>query len=114
MKTIGKTKSGYTVAVIPPCQASPMENHKGGEIAVDLELTSVAGKKQKISLRGTGISTYQLSERIRTMTITKVSPATFGALLLTSKSGFGYAPLVAGSVLTRTSIPRSNIRVLIP
>jgi hypothetical protein len=102
-------KGSYSVTGLAPFLVL-----SGGEIAVDLELTSVAGRKQKISLRGSGISTYQLSERIRTMTITKVSPATFGALLLTSKSGFGYAPLVAGSVLTRTSIPRSNIRVLIP
>lgn len=37
MQSIGKTQSGYTVKVIPPCHASPMVNHKGGEIAVDDE-----------------------------------------------------------------------------
>jgi hypothetical protein len=86
----------------------------GDQIAVDIDLTSVKGKKQSIHINGSQIATYQLSDQIRTFTITKTSSAVYGALLLTSKSGFGFAPLVIGSVLTRTSIPRSNIRVLIP
>lgn len=93
---------------------APLLVFTGGEIAVDIELTSVNGKKRKVSLRGEDIATYQLSDRIRAFTITKSSEKTYGAALITSKSGFGYAPLVTGSVLTRTSIPRSNIRVLIP
>lgn len=86
----------------------------GEKIEVDIELTSIQGKKRSISLRGSDIATYQLSDRIRSFTITKRSENTYGAALITSKSGFGYAPLVIGSTLTRTSIPRSNIRVLIP
>jgi hypothetical protein len=93
---------------------APLLVFTGDAIAVDLELTSDKGVKRSISLRGTGISTYQVADRIRTFTILKSSKETYGAALVTSKSGFGYAPLVAGSVLTRTSIPRSNIRVLIP
>ena len=86
----------------------------GDSIEVDFELTSTQGKKRSISLRGSDIATYQVSDRIRSFTITKRSDTTYGAALITSKSGFGYAPLVIGSTLTRTSIPRSNIRVLIP
>jgi len=93
---------------------APLLVFTGGEIAVEIELTSVNGKKRKVSLRGDEIATYQISDRIRTFSITKSSAKTYGAALITSKSGFGYAPLVTGSVLTRTSIPRSNIRVLIP
>ena len=93
---------------------APLLVFTGGEIAVDLELTSINGKKRKVSLRGDDIATYQISDRIRAFSITKSSEKTYGAALITSKSGFGYAPLVTGSVLTRTSIPRSNIRVLIP
>lgn len=93
---------------------APLLVFTGGEIAIDLELTAVDGKKRKVSLRGEDIATYQLSDRIRAFTILKSSEKTYGAALITSKSGFGYAPLVTGSVLTRTSIPRSNIRVLIP
>lgn len=103
------TKSTYSITGM-----APLLVFSGEEIAVDLELTSIRGSKQKISIRGEGISTYQLSDRVRTFEITKNSSATFGAALITSKSGFGYAPLFSGSTLTRSSIPRSNIRVLIP
>jgi hypothetical protein len=93
---------------------APLLVFTGEKIDVDLELTNIKGKKQSIQIRGEQIATYQLSERIRTFSITKYSSDIYGAALLTSKSGFGYAPLVTGSSLTRTSIPRSNIRVLIP
>lgn len=93
---------------------APLLVFTGEEIAIDLELTSIKGEKRKISIQGDGIATYQLSNRVRAFEITKISSATHGAALITSKSGFGYAPLRPGSDLTRTSIPRSNIRVLIP
>jgi hypothetical protein len=93
---------------------APLLVFTGDQIQVDLELTSVQGKKRNISLRGSDIATYQVSEKIRSFTITHRSAKTYGAALVTSKSGFGYTPLVIGSTLTRTSIPRSNIRVLIP
>lgn len=35
MQIIGKTESGYTVMAINPGEPSPMQNHLGGEIAVD-------------------------------------------------------------------------------
>jgi hypothetical protein len=93
---------------------APLLIFTGDDIAVDLNLTTIKGKQQSIQVRGSGIATYQVSDRVRTFTIAKRSGATYGAALITSKSGFGYAPLVIGSALTRTSIPRSNIRVLIP
>ena len=37
MNAISTTKSGYKVVAIDPDESSPMENHKGGEIAVDDE-----------------------------------------------------------------------------
>ncbi len=86
----------------------------GDNVSVDLNLISARGNSKSVQLRGSGIATYQLSDQIRTFSITSTSAATYGAALITSKSGFGYAPLVLGSTLTRTSIPRSNIRVLIP
>lgn len=103
------TKSVYSVTGI-----APLLVFTGASIEIDLELTSIKGKKQKVSLRGDEIATYQISDRIRSFEILKTSDATYGAGLITSKSGFGYAPLVPGSTLTRTTIPRSNIRVLIP
>ena len=93
---------------------APLLVFTGATIEIDMELTSIKGKKQKVAIRGDEIATYQLSDRIRSFEILKTSEATHGAGLITSKSGFGYAPLVPGSSLTRTTIPRSNIRVLIP
>lgn len=93
---------------------APLLVFAGEKVEVNLELTSIKGQKQKVSIRGDEIATYQLSERVRSFEITKTSQATFAAALIASKSGFGYAPLIPGSTLTRTSIPRSNIRVLIP
>lgn len=93
---------------------APLLVFTGGDIAIDIEVTSIKGSKRKVELRGNDIVTYQVSERIRALTIIKSSEKTYGAALIASKSGFGYAPLVTGSALTRTSIPRSNIRVLIP
>lgn len=103
------TKSVYSVTGL-----APLLVFTGATIEIDLELTSIKGKKQKVSLRGDEIATYQISDRIRSFEVLKTSDATYGAGLITSKSGFGYAPLVPGSTLTRTTIPRSNIRVLIP
>jgi len=93
---------------------APLLVFSGEAIAVDIELTSIKGQKQRVSVRGDEIATYQISDRVRSFEITKSSTKTYGAALITSKSGFGYAPLLPGSALTRTSIPRSNIRVLIP
>jgi hypothetical protein len=122
-KTVAQGKSDFLWSTAVPALEkgtfavtglAPLLVFTGEDIAVDIELTTTRGKKQKISIRGDGIATYQISDRIRSFTIGNHSSDTYGAALLTSKSGFGYAPLVIGSVLTRTSIPRSNIRVLIP
>lgn len=122
-KTIAQGKSDFLWSTSAPTLSvgaysvtglAPLLVFTSDEIEVDLELVSVKGKRQKISLRGDGIATYQISDQVRAFTILKSSKKTYGAALITSKSGFGYAPLVAGSVLTRTSVPRSNIRVLIP
>lgn len=86
----------------------------GEEISVDLDLLTIKGVHKKVEIRGSEIETYRVSDKIRTVTILKSSQKTFAAALINSKSGSGYAPLLPGSALTRTSIPRSNIRVLIP
>jgi len=35
MQKIGQTDSGYTIIALNICDESPMQDHKGGEIAVD-------------------------------------------------------------------------------
>ncbi len=102
-------KSTYAVSGLAPTLV-----FTGGEIAVDLELTLAKGVRKKVQIRATDIATYRASDRVRAITILKSSKNVYAAALITSKSGSGYAPLRPGSELTRTSIPRSNIRVLIP
>jgi hypothetical protein len=48
------------------------------------------------------------------VTFTKVGKGIYGAGLIGTKSGYGYFPLAAGSILTKSSVPISNIRVLSP
>jgi hypothetical protein len=86
----------------------------GKEIKVTLELLSSSGTVKKVELRGEDIKTYSVPASTRSVTFKKISEGTFGAALISSKSGSGYVPLAPGSVLTKTSIPSSNISVLNP
>jgi hypothetical protein len=122
-KTLAQGKSDFLWSTaVPPLGKStyavsglaPTVVFTGGEIAVDLELTLAKGVRKKVQIRATDIATYRASDRVRAITILKSSKNVYAAALITSKSGSGYAPLRPGSELTRTSIPRSNIRVLIP
>jgi hypothetical protein len=51
---------------------------------------------------------------VRSISITDAGKGIYGAGLIATKSGYGYFPLTAGSVLTKSSVPMSNIRVLTP
>lgn len=93
---------------------TPQLTFTGDQIDIEVELTSLQGKKRKVLVKGSEIATYQIPNRTRSFEFTKIGSESFGAALISSRSGYGYAPLVPGSTLTRTSIPRSNIRVLIP
>lgn len=93
---------------------SPTLVFTGTSIEVKAQLTRVNGKTQSIEIVGDDIATFQVPDRVRSITFTKVSRQTYGAALATSQSGYGYLPLLPGSELTKSSIPRSNIRVLLP
>lgn len=86
----------------------------GKEIRISLDLLSSSGKTKRVEIRGEDIATYAVAASTRSVTFTNFSKATSGAALISSKSGSGYIPLVPGSVLTKSSIPSSNISVLIP
>jgi hypothetical protein len=94
--------------------SSPLLVFSGQEISVDLEIAAPKGKIFKVELRGSGLLTYQVGEKARTVKVVKSSSGIYGAALINTKSGSGYAPLLAGTTLTRSSIPQSDIRVLIP
>jgi hypothetical protein len=86
----------------------------GKEIKVSLDLLSSSGKTKRVEIRGEDIVTYTVAASTRSVTFTNISKGTSGAALISSKSGSGYIPLAPGSVLTKSSIPSSNISVLIP
>ena len=86
----------------------------GKEIKVSLDLLSSSGKTKRVEIRGEDIATYTVAASTRSVTFTNISKGTSGAALISSKSGSGYIPLAPGSVLTKSSIPSSNISVLIP
>lgn len=93
---------------------SPLLVFAGEEISVDLEIGAPKGKIFKAELRGSGLLTYQVGAKARTVKVMKSSSNVFGAALINSGSGSGYAPLLPGTSLTRSSVPQSDIRVLIP
>lgn len=86
----------------------------GKKISLTLELTSSTGKVRTAEIRGEDISTFSLSPSIKSVAFSKISTGVSGAGLIASKSGYGYFPLTAGSVLTKSSVPSSNISVLNP
>jgi hypothetical protein len=122
-KTLSLGKSDFVWSTpTPPLQKltmavtglSPMLIFTGTDVKVDLDLTTTRGKVGHVVVKGSDIATYSVPDGIRAVTITKVSQKTYGAALIATKSGFGFAPLISGSELTRSSIPHANIRVLIP
>ena len=93
---------------------SPQLVFIGAAIDIDLELFFGNGKRKVISIKGDEIATAQIPDGVRSFKFIKVSKGTYGAGLIATKSGYGYFPLAPGSVLTKSSVPLSNIRVLTP
>jgi len=122
-KTLVANKSDFLWSTpVPELQASaysvtgtsPLLVLTGEKISVDLEIGAPKGKIFKVELRGSGLITYQVGDKARTVRVVKTSADTYGAALINSASGSGYAPLLPGTSLTRSSVPQSDIRVLIP
>lgn len=93
---------------------APVLVFTGSSIKVNLELTYSNGKSKKVTISADDIATFVVSDRVRSVTFTRISKGTSGAALISSKSGYGYVPLNRGSALTKSSVPASNIRVLNP
>lgn len=93
---------------------SPTLVFTGGSIKVKLELTYTNGKRKSVKISADDIATFVLLDSVRSVTFNDISIGTSGAALISSKSGYGYIPLNAGSTLTKSSVPVSNIRVLNP
>jgi hypothetical protein len=86
----------------------------GEQVKVELELLLNNGKRRTITVNGEDIATVKIPDGVRSITIVKAGKGIYGAGLIATKSGYGYFPLTAGSVLTKSSVPMSNIRVLTP
>ncbi len=86
----------------------------GEKVKVDLELFFSNGKRKNLQAAGEGIATLKIPDGVRSISILKAAKGNYGAGLIATKSGYGYFPISSGSVLTKSSIPTSNIRVLTP
>ena len=93
---------------------SPLLVFIGGVISLDIELTLEKGKRKVVEVRGDEIATVKIPDGVRSITFLTVGKGIYGAGLIATKSGYGYFPLAPGSVLTKSSVPLSNIRVLTP
>ena len=86
----------------------------GSSISAEAELFFTNGKRKQVKISGSEIATLKVPDGVRSVTFTKVGKGIYGAGLIATKSGYGYFPLAAGSLLTKSSVPLSNIRVLTP
>lgn len=86
----------------------------GGTISLDIELLLDKGERKVIKVTGDEIAIAKIPDGVRSITFSKVAKGIYGAGLIATKSGYGYFPLTPGSVLTKSSVPLSNIRVLTP
>lgn len=86
----------------------------GANIQISGELFFGNGKRKDFQIKATDIASLKVPDGVRSITFRKVGSNIYGAGLIATRSGYGYFPLSPGSVLTKSSIPISNIRVLTP
>jgi hypothetical protein len=122
-RTLNNGKSDFTWSTPAPelkpssfsiTGTTPLLVFTGEEIAVDLEIFAPRRAPIKVELRGAGLTSYQVGNKARIVKILRTSRQTYGAALINSPSGSGYAPLSVGTSLIRSSVPQSDIRVLVP
>jgi hypothetical protein len=93
---------------------SPTLVFTGHSISVQLNLTYTNGSRKSVTISAQDIATFTAPANLRSVRFSAISAGTFGAALISSQSGYGYIPLNAGSRLTKSFVPSSNIRVLNP
>jgi hypothetical protein len=107
--TLELKKMKFSVTGLKPTFVFSGKNFK-----VELDVTNSRGKVRRVKLSAEEIKTYAVPDGTRSIEIVKTSSQVFAGALISSKSGYGYFPAIQGSELTKTSIPHSNLRVLIP
>ena len=122
-KTLGFNKSDFVWSTVAPeltdfrvavSGLSPQLIFTGGSIDINLEIFYINGKNKSVKVRGEDIAFYQIPEGVRSLIFSEIGKGIYGGALLSTKSGYGYFPLTAGSSITKASIPTPNIRVLTP
>lgn len=93
---------------------TPLFVFAGNNIDVTLDTRLSNGKHKSARVKATDIATWRVPNNARVVTIVATSKGVTGGALVSSLNGYGYIPLTPGSVLTKASIPLSNIRVLNP
>jgi Family of unknown function (DUF5719) len=93
---------------------SPTIVFTGRAIDVTLNLTYSNGSKKVVNISAQDIATFVAPATLQSVRFSQISVGTSGAALISSSSGYGYLPLNAGSRLTKSFVPSSNIRVLNP
>ncbi len=93
---------------------SPTLVFTGRTISVQLDLTYTNGSQKSVTISAQDIGTFVAPATLRSVHFSSISAGTSGAALISTQNGYGYIPLNAGSRLTKSFVPSSNIRVLNP
>ncbi len=93
---------------------SPLISFAGDAIEVRVEAKLINGKVVHANIKGSDIATWRVPANARSFTIVISSKQTYAGALIASDNGYGYIPVLSGSVLTKVEVPNSNIRVLNP
>jgi hypothetical protein len=93
---------------------SPVLAFAGESIDISLDVKLSNGKRTTSRITATDFVLWKVPDNASVITITQPGDHVSGGALVSSVNGYGYFPLVAGSTLSKASIPVSNIRVLNP
>jgi hypothetical protein len=103
--------SEYSLAVTG---LAPLLSFTGERVSISLTVRLTNKKEKNFEIKGEEIATFKVPENARVVIFNKVSKKTFGGALISTRSGYGFFPLIPGSQLTRALLPSQNIRVLNP
>ena len=109
--TAAPTLTEFKIAVTG---LSPQFIFTGDSVDVTINLAYSNGKRGVERVRGQDIALFQVPEGVASVTFSQIGREIYAGALVSSKSGYGYFPLASGSLLAKSSIPTSNIRVLTP
>jgi len=93
---------------------APVLSFTGDKISISMTVRFINKKEKNFVIEGDAVATFSVPDNARTVVFNSVSSKTVGGALITTQSGYGFFPLIPGSLLTRVLLPSPNIRVLNP